>query len=114
MTIKLVIVSAALAIGLGASYAPAEPAKFEVPFGILQKDGTCPEATHILKHPCPGVEAGYYLTFPKAKASDLAAFLGQNVAIRGTLHTSTCPRPLIQVTKITISAVLPPCVDPGP
>jgi len=106
--------SAALAIGLGASYTPAEPAKFEIPFGFLQKDDTCPEATHILKYPCPGTGSDYYLTFPKAKPADLAGFLGQNVAVRGTLHTSTCSRPLVQVTKLTISAVLPPCVDPGP
>ena len=113
MHIRLVIVSAALAIGLGASYAPAEPAKFEQPFGFLQKDSTCPEATHILKHPCPG-GPDLYLTFPKAKETDLVAFLGQDVAIRGTQHTTTCSRPLIQVTKITMSAIVPPCVDPGP
>ena len=113
MNIKLIIVSAVLAIGLGASYAPADPAKFEQPFGFLQKDSTCPEATHILKHPCP-TGADLYLTFPKGKETDLAAFLGQDVAIRGTLRESSCSHPLVQVNKITMSAILPPCADPGP
>ena len=112
MKIQLLVAAALLVLGLGASGAPAEPAKFEQPFGFLQKDSTCAEATHILKHPCPTGGGTIYLVFPKGKEADLAPFLDQNVAIKGTLRDSSCPGPLVQVSKITMSALLPPCVEP--
>jgi hypothetical protein len=111
-TMKIVLVSAVLVLGLAVTYTPAESAKFDAPFGILLEDSTCPEATYILKHPCPDAGTIAYLTFPKSKATDLAQFLGQNVAIRGTVHDSTCSAPLVQVSKISISPVLPPCAAP--
>jgi len=114
MTMKLVIASVVIVPGLAASYTAAEPARFAAPFGFLQPDSTCPDATHILRYPCPGLGPDFYLSFPKSKAQDIADFEGQNVEIRGTVHDSACPLTLVQVSKIRISAVLPPCPDPGP
>jgi hypothetical protein len=115
MRIKPLIAAGALAIALGASNAPAEPDKVDIPFGLLVPDRTCPEASHILKFPCPGGGLDFYVAFPKGRTADLATFENQNVALRGSWHATTCTLPLIQVSRIAISAILPPCVEPvGP
>lgn len=106
---NLLMVPAVILFGLGAASVPGDQGTIETPFGTLVTDGTCPEATHLLKYPCPGVGQDYYLAFAKNKLPDLVALEGTNVAVRGTLHDTTCAHPLIQVTKITPSAILPPC-----
>jgi len=66
-----------------------------------------------LRYPCPAGGQDFYLAFPKGRTADLATFENQNVAIRGSLHATTCSLPLMQVSRIAISAIVPPCVDPG-
>ncbi|HUD70356.1 MAG TPA: hypothetical protein VMQ62_00210 [Dongiaceae bacterium] len=113
MTLRRMLVSAVLLIGLLALAPPAGSAAFESMLGILEKDNSCPEATHILRWPCPGGGAMFYLVFPKGREGDAAPFLNQNVAVRGTLKSTTCALPLAQVSRVTASDVLPPCADPG-
>jgi hypothetical protein len=105
------IVAAALATAFAVLQLPADPAKIEIPFGYLLKDDSCPDATYILKYPCPGLGGDYYLSFAKPRA-DLAGLEGQNVAVRGVVRASVCTLPLVQVTKVTASAILPPCPSP--
>lgn len=62
--------------------------------------------------PCPESGQDYYLVFPKGHEEQAARFLGQNVAVRGSLKGSACSLPLVQVTTIGDSPGLPPCVFP--
>lgn len=110
---RWVLVSAVLLIGILAPTPPAGSAAFDSMLGILEKDSSCPEATHILRWPCPGGGAMFYLVFPKGREGDAVPFLNQNVAVRGALKSTTCALPLAQVSKITASDVYPPCADPG-
>ena len=97
--------------GLQPLHSDTDAAKIDIPFGFLMPDTSCPGATHVLLNPCPPNLPTFYVVFQQGKKVD--RFLGQNVAVRGTIDpNASCSAPLVRVTRIVESLVVPPCPPP--
>jgi len=111
MLVCLAAALASLAILSSPGGAPADPSKSDtIPFGTLVRGASCPAATHTVLSPCFPFPPTSFAVFQKNK--DVTQFEGRNVTMRGVIDLTSCPLPLMRVTKIDLSTVLPPCPPP--
>ncbi|MBI3447392.1 MAG: hypothetical protein HY049_00520 [Acidobacteria bacterium] len=90
--------------------ASMDMSQVQYPFGILTSDLSCPAATHLLRHPCPGFPAEAYVVFDNGR--EVTRYENQNVSLRGALDTTSCSLPLLHATRITNSFAFPACPIP--
>ena len=64
--------------------------------GYIQEDATCPAATHVLIGECSHQKQEYLAFHMKG----IKKFLKGTVILQGSLDTTTCSLPLIEVDRI--------------
>lgn len=103
-TIAALLCAAALTQPRGAAM---DMSRVQYPFGILTADLSCPAATHLLRHPCPGFPPEAYVVFDSSR--DVTRYENQNVTVRGALDTTSCTLPLVHATRVSVSYAYPSC-----
>ncbi len=86
---------------------PGQP-KIDLPYGILIRGSSCAAATHTILNPCYPYPPIAFAVFPKGK--NVTRYEGQNVTMHATVDQTSCPLPLLEATKVSLSSVLPPCL----